>query len=105
MGKDSKSKALSKKKENSYDKSFREGKIPPHARGSSKAIKELGESFAKRREEASHYGSAQQFFLNASKKDPRHYRTDMESEEGQRKNAQLRKGKKRPEHGQWPIAK
>lgn len=48
--KGSKSEALKKKKDNAYDKSFREGKIPPHAKGSLKVLKELGESFRKRRE-------------------------------------------------------
>ena len=41
----------------------------------------------------------------AGKKDPRHYRTDMETPEGQKKNAELRKGMKRPESGKWPIDK
>ena len=28
-----------------------------------------------------------------------------ETPEGQRANAELRKGMKRPEHGEWPVAK
>lgn len=41
--------------------------------------------------------------LNAAKGSQ--HRTDLETPARQAKNAVLRKGMKRPEHGPWPIAK
>lgn len=38
------------------------------------------------------------------KKKERQTSTKYETPEGQRNNVILRKGKKRPEHGPWPIA-